>query len=245
MKQTYGSRKLSVTVLLAGLAALALRMALYAAAVDAKGLLLRWHPLEIALTALTLTVLALLVPGVRKQEIPDSSETHFPASLPGAFGSAAAGAGILVTVLAGSASGGSYLDTAWQLFGLAAPVCFLLAGLARALGKKPFFLLHVVICLFFVLHIVTRYQLWSGNPQLQDYVFFLLACVCMGLFSYQQAAFEVGLGNRRKLLLPGLAGGFFGIAALYGAYDLPLCVGGAVWMLTNLCALTPPARYLK
>ena len=103
---------------------------------------------------------------VETKLIPDDFETHFPASLPGAFGSAAAGAGILVTVLAGSASGGSYLDTAWQLFGLAAPVCFLLAGLARALGKKPFFLLHVVPCLFFLVHIVTRYQLWSSQPQM-------------------------------------------------------------------------------
>lgn len=240
MKQTYGSRKLSVTVLLAGLAALALRMALYAAAVDAKGLLVRWHPLEIALTVLTLTVLAILVPGVRKQEIPAGFETHFPASLPGAFGSAAAGTGILLTVLAGSSPSGSYLDAAWQILGLAAPACFLLAGLARVLGKKPFFLLHVVICLFFVLHIVTRYQLWSGNPQLQDYVFSLLGTMTLMFFGFYTAAREAGYGNYPIQLGMGLAAVYFCLGELARSSSPDLYLGGLLWVLTEIYAVTKP-----
>ena len=238
MKQTSGSRKLSVTVLLAGLAALALRMALYAAAVDAKGLLIRWHPLEIALTVLTLTVLAILVPGVRKQEIPAGFETHFPASLPGAFGSAAAGTGILLTVLAGSSPSGSYLDAAWQILGLAAPACFLLAGLARVLGKKPFFLLHVVICLFFVLHIVTRYQLWSGNPQLQDYVFSLLGTMTLMFFGFYTAAREAGYGNYPIQLGMGLAAVYFCLGELARSSSPDLYLGGLLWVLTEIYAVT-------
>ena len=240
MKQISGSRKLSVTVLLAGLAALALRMALYAAAVDAKGLLVRWHPLEIALTVLTLTVLAILVPGVRKQEIPAGFETHFPASLPGAFGSAAAGTGILLTVLAGSSPSGSYLDAAWQILGLAAPACFLLAGLARVLGKKPFFLLHVVICLFFVLHIVTRYQLWSGNPQLQDYVFSLLGTMTLMFFGFYTAAREAGYGNYPIQLGMGLAAVYFCLGELARSSSPDLYLGGLLWVLTEIYAVTKP-----
>ena len=240
MKQISGSRKLSVTVLLAGLAALALRMALYAAAVDAKGLLVRWHPLEIALTVLTLTVLAILVPGVRKQEIPAGFETHLPASLPGAFGSAAAGTGILLTVLAGSSPSGSYLDAAWQILGLAAPACFLLAGLARVLGKKPFFLLHVVICLFFVLHIVTRYQLWSGNPQLQDYVFSLLGTMTLMFFGFYTAAREAGYGNYPIQLGMGLAAVYFCLGELARSSSPDLYLGGLLWVLTEIYAVTKP-----
>lgn len=240
MKQISGSRKLSVTVLLAGLAALALRMALYAAAVDAKGLLVRWHPLEITLTVLTLTVLAILVPGVRKQEIPAGFETHFPASLPGAFGSAAAGTGILLTVLAGSSPSGSYLDAAWQILGLAAPACFLLAGLARVLGKKPFFLLHVVICLFFVLHIVTRYQLWSGNPQLQDYVFSLLGTMTLMFFGFYTAAREAGYGNYPIQLGMGLAAVYFCLGELARSSSPDLYLGGLLWVLTEIYAVTKP-----
>ena len=61
MIRNSGSRKLSVMMLVFGFAALALRWSLYATAVDAKGLLLRGHPLGIALAALTGLALTILV----------------------------------------------------------------------------------------------------------------------------------------------------------------------------------------
>ena len=68
MKRNSGSYRLPVMMLIWGIAALVLRKALYATAVDVKGLLLRYQPLEIALTVLTIGVLAwmdkLNVPGV-------------------------------------------------------------------------------------------------------------------------------------------------------------------------------------
>ena len=51
MKRNAGSKVLPVLIL--GLAAFALRTGLYAAATDAKGLLVRNHPLELALSVLT------------------------------------------------------------------------------------------------------------------------------------------------------------------------------------------------
>ena len=56
-------------VFLLGLAALVLRRQLYLTAVDVKGLLLRWHPLETALTALTFGAMLLIVLAVRKKEL--------------------------------------------------------------------------------------------------------------------------------------------------------------------------------
>ena len=56
MKGNSGSGKLSVMTVLFGIAALAMRRALYATAVDVKGLLMRNQPLGIALTVLTLGV---------------------------------------------------------------------------------------------------------------------------------------------------------------------------------------------
>ena len=47
MKRNTGSALLPVLMLILGAAAFALRSALYAVAVDVKGLLLRGHPLEI------------------------------------------------------------------------------------------------------------------------------------------------------------------------------------------------------
>ena len=53
MRRNSGSRLLPVWMLLLGAAALVLRKCLYTTCVDAKGLLLRGHPLELALTVLT------------------------------------------------------------------------------------------------------------------------------------------------------------------------------------------------
>lgn len=228
-----------------GLVTAGLRFGLYAACLDEKNLIVGGHPLELLVWVVTAAALVLLTLLVLPLQGACSWEDNFRAGIPGGVGSLALAAGIAASVLTHWQEACAMPELLQNALGALSAAGMVWVAVCRFRGKKPAFVCHSLVCLYFCVYLLGQYRIWSGNPQLQDYVFFLLACVCMGLFSYQQAAFEVGLGNRRKLLLPGLAGGFFGIAALYGAYDLPLCVGGAVWMLTNLCALTPPARYLK
>jgi len=166
-------------------------------------------------------------------------EDNFQPSLLRAAGSLALAAGIVVSALAHWNDGRTSSDLIRNGLGVLSAAGMIWVALCAAGGRKPFFLCHALVCLYLCAYLLGQYQIWSSNPQLQDYVFFLLACVCMGLFSYQQAAFDVGLGSRRKLLLYGLVGGFCAIAAVYGTYDLPLTACGAVWMLTNLCSMTP------
>ena len=231
MIKNSGSRKLSVMMLFFGIAALAMRKALYATAVDVKGLLVRSHPLSLALTLLTVGVLIRIALTARKQENTGNREgSGFLAAL----GSVAAGAGILVTVLTGNIVMGSALEIAWYYLGLAAPVCLLLAGIARLFGKKPFFLLHVVVCLFFMVHIVARYQLWSANPQLQDYLFSLLGAMALLFFSFYTAAREADCGNERIRLGTGLAAIYLCLAELAQSACPALYLGGAIWALTEL-----------
>lgn len=230
MKEHSGSRKLTVLMLVFGIAAFALRKTLYHTAIDAKGLLLRNSPLEIALTVLTIGVLIRIVLAVRKSENP--AEQH-SAGLPAAFGNVAAGAGILVTVLTGVSGMGGYLESAWRILGLAAPVCLLLAGIARALGKKPFFLLYVVVCLFFLMHIVTRYQLWSGDPQLQDYIFTVLSTMALMFFGFYLAAQEAACGNLPMKTGMRLAAIYLCFAELARSSCPALYLGGILWAMTE------------
>ena len=67
----------------------------------------------------------------------------------------------------------------------------------------------------------------------------MAASIALSLFAYYQTAFDVELGNRRMQLGMGLLGSFFCLAAAAGSEDRMLYLGGAVWMLTNLCSLTP------
>lgn len=237
MKRNSGSFQLPARMLIWGIAALALRKALYAAAVDVKGLLLRNHPLSLALTVLTIGVLIRIVLAVRKTGGTDCYEDLYASDFPVAVGNAAAGAGILVTVLSATGMAGSYLEHLWRILGLAAPACLLLAAVAGVLGKKPFFLLHVVACLFFVLHIVTRYQLWSSNPQMQDYVFALLGAMALMFFGFYTAAMEAGCGSFRMRLGMGLAAIYLCLGELAHSSCPALYLGGLLWVLADLCSM--------
>lgn len=237
MKRNSGSHRLPVMMLIWGIAALVLRKALYATAVDVKGLLLRYQPLEIALTVLTVGVLVRIAVAVRKGKRSGAYEDDQFAGLPGAVGNVAAGAGILITVLTTAPGMGGYLESAWRCFGLAAPVCLLLAGIAKALGKKPFFLLHVAVCLFFMLHIVTRYQIWSGHPQMQDYIFALLGAMALLFYGFYTAALEAGCGNFRMVLGMGLAAIYLCMAELAGSSCPAMYLGGIAWVLLDLCSM--------
>lgn len=237
MKRNSGSHRLPVMMLIWGSAALMLRKTLYATAVDVKGLLARYQPLEIALTVLTVGVLIQILVAVRKREASGGHGDTFASGIGCAIGSVAAGAGILVTVWNTAPAMGSYLELAWRYLGLVAPVCLLLAGISRALGKKPFFLLHVVVCLYFLLHIVNHYQLWSSQPQMQDYIFSLLGVMALMFFGFYTAALEADCGNDRMLLGMGLSAIYLCCAELARSSCPWLYLGGLVWVLTDLCSM--------
>jgi len=243
MNKHFCGEKLPVLVAALSAAALVLRRLLYLTAVDGKGLLLRWHPLTVVLTVLTAAAFVMIILAVRKRNGSSAYEDNYSAGATAALGHVAMALGVLMTVLTNPSRVAGHLGTAWWWLGLAAPVCLLLAGIARLLGRKPFFLLHMLPCLFFVVHIVNHYQLWSGNPQLQDYVFSLLGTMALTFFSFYTAAAEAGIGNRRMILGMGLTGMYLCFVELaWTAYPM-LYLGGILWTATGMCRLQPvPAR---
>lgn len=220
-----------------GLAALVLRWQLYRTAVDEKGLLVKMHPLSIALLVLTAAVLLLIYITVRKQEEATVFADSGPRSIPAALGHAVMAGIILTTVLAGGPQTSGYLTTVWECLGKAAFPCLVLAGTDRLRGKKSFFLLHVVPCLFLVVHIVCHYQTWSGNPQMLDYVFALLGTMALMFFGFYTAAMEAGCGSRRMLLGMGLAAIYLCLAEVARSAYPRLYLAGIFWVATDLEAL--------
>lgn len=225
---------LSVLMLILGLAAFGLRTTLYAVAVDARGLLIRGHSLGIALAVLTVAAMLTVALVCRKLGELETEPDRLPENLLAALGNVAAGAGIALTVLDGAVAVDGYLANAWRFLGLAAPVCLVLAGFARVLGKRPFFLLHVAVCLFFLVHIVARYQLWSSHPQMQDYIFALLGAMTLMFFGFYEAAREAGCGNFRMQLGMGLSAVFLCLAELARSSCTALYLGGILWVLAEL-----------
>jgi hypothetical protein len=214
-----------------------LRRQLYLTAVDVKGLLLRSTPLEIILLALTGAAFALIFLGLKNDRGSSVYEENYMASVPAGLGHVAAATGFFMLIRGSVPAMVGVLNLIWKPLGMAAAVCLILAGVLRLLGKKPFFLPHVAVCLFFLVHIVTRYQLWSANPQMQDYVFALLGAMALMFFGFYNASQEAELGNQRMKLGMGLAAVYLCLAELARSSCPALYLGGILWVLTELCGI--------
>lgn len=221
-----------------GIAAAAARLGQMQFGVDGKGLLIPGHPLDLLVWALTAVAALLAVLSVRKLEGSELYADNFGPSHAAAIGCTALMGGIASTVFAG-ADVFLRLDVIRNYLGmLAVPLLFWL-GICRIQGKQPFFLFHGALCLFLTVHTVSHYQTWCARPMVQNFFFPMAASISLALFAYYQTAFDVGLGKRRMQLGVGLLGSVLCLAAAAGGEDLMLYVGGAAWMLTGLCRLTP------
>lgn len=217
-----------------------LRRALYIHAVDAKGLLVRNHPLALLLWAVVVLGGALILLSVRKLDGSNVYERNFEKCAPSGYVLLAAVIGWMV--LMDRFSGMARFAQPLQVLGGLCVPALIWGGICRFRGRRPFFLIHGALTVFLLLLLISRYQAWSGNPQLQDYVFDLLALVALTLFSYQTTAFEADRGNRRLHLATGLLAVLLCGAAL-GRTDMTgLCAAGMVWAAMDLCRLTPPEK---
>ena len=89
---------------------------------------------------------------------------------------------------------------------------------------------------------VSRYQMWSSDPQLQDYCFYLTAYVALMLTAYHHAAFDAGMGSHKLLWFFSLAAMYLCCLSLKGNADTVLLLGCGVWAFTNLTHLTVRPR---
>ena len=84
------------------------------------------------------------------------------------------------------------------------------------------------------MHLIDNYRGWSSQPQLQKYLFDLLASLSLTFFSYCDAARMVSLGKPRTRIFSGLCAVYFCLAAIPGSPKFTvlyaLC---ALWALTD------------
>lgn len=225
-----------------GGAVLVLRLCLYAAAVDEKHLITANHPLELVIWLLSAGTAVVIAAAVWRLDGSCRYVDNFGPSAPAAVGDFVLAAGMLTTAAA-NGSGASGLGVLRNLLAVPAAVCLMVTGVSRWKGRRPLFLFHMTVCVYFAVHMVSYYQSWSGNPQFQDYAFTLWSCVSLMLFAFYQAAFDVGSGRRRMQLAMGLMAVFSSLAAIPGADDPMLHASGCVWAVTNLCTLEPVPRH--
>lgn len=244
MKKFINPKTIPIIVILSSLAGLALRLWTIGDGPDAFGLYpskpLAWGLLWL----LTGLVAIAIIAANWKLKKTGSYEDNFPKSVPGMIGNVLAGISILVSsvqLLIGM-SQPSFMDMLLGLVGLGAGAVLIVLGVYRFQGKKPNFLLHGLLCLYFALRLFICCRTWSNEPQLGVIVLPFLASLVLMLACYQRTCFDVDLGNRRHSLLWSLLGTYLCILAILSFEDVHFYGACALWLMTDLCSLRPIKR---
>ena len=235
------TRNLPLVIAGCGVLGLIFRLLITVIGLDGKGLMYPWHFTWICVWLMTIAAACIVILNVLPIRGPAAYRAAFPRSLSGAIGCALmalTAVGSLVTHFRTEQINPLLHWLQGGLFLLAA-AAFVLVGLCRLFGKKPTFLFHVAICVYFALEMLNLYRTWSFDPQLHEYCFQLFACIALTGMAYQLAAFDMGRGSHRKLWA-------FGLTAVYlccmSASDGVLFITAAIWAFTNLSNLRRPRQ---
>lgn len=243
MKKILDSTNLPLITLVCGAAGFLLRIWLLATGFDEKGLMIGGHPAIWLLGLLSIAMIVILVLGTSRLLEAPKYRFNFPASLPGGIGTALAAAGILICTLVEAFAGPDLFGIAVCVAGAITVPALCWIGYCRWKGIHPSPVFHVVVSVYLLLRLVWMYRQWSSDPQLQDYVFQLLALICLMLAGYNRSAFDANMGNRRVYVCFNLAAVFFCLVSLPGCDSAVFYFSAGVWMLTNLCSLMPMKKH--
>ena len=136
----------------------------------------------------------------------------------------------------------SFTALAAQYLPWAAAAAMAVLGVYRILGKRPRPIFSGIVCLFYMLMLVTNYRLWSADPQLHDYAYQLLAGVLLMLCSFHRTCCDAGVIQRRKLLATGLGAAACCLASLSGDFQWGFYLASGLWAAGSMChvAVLPP-----
>ncbi len=211
---------------------LVLRIWLYSG-VDHKGLLPVGHlgsALAYILTALVFGVLFLCV----RQLNPEGEYTRlFPAGFMGAMGCVAGASGILAAAVCQYVSG-DVLSLLSVILGFAAFGCLGKIGLHRLQGSRPSVYAHMLVTVFLLFYTVGRCRGWGSEPQVQIYIFPLLACIFLMLTGYYQSALGACKNCIRQLVFCSQAAVFCCCLSLNGEHPL-FYMGMILYLTLDLC----------
>lgn len=235
MKRVFSPANSILVAMFAGVIGALLRVWLYMEAVDGSGLLVRGTLPELltwvfmALTMLVLLLIAFQAPEkIRYEKV----FTPFPL---GAAGCVFAGAGIVVATLFSPASTKDILGYITLGMSGVAVICLCVLAWFRAKGKRPPAALYAVVTVYFMLFLISQYRYWSAEPQMQNYLFLLLALVFLMVGTYQRGALAAHSGSFRAYIFFTRGALFFCCVGLYSAtpetYLLYLTM--ALWLMTD------------
>ena len=136
---------------------------------------------------------------------------------------------------------GDTLTLITAVVGILSALALARLAMMRFFGDQPNIFFHGVLCVYFMLRLVSLYRSWSTDPQLQDYFPQLMATVFLMLSCYYRAAFDVNMGRRRPLVICHLAAVYFCCLSISDIGSMAFYLPAGAWVFTDLCSLAPLA----
>lgn len=230
----------------AGLGTLVLCHSLLENWIDDKGLLIRGTAEETGLWIIGLAFAGLLLFLMKAVGGDGSYADNFPRSITAGALMIAAGA-VLVRAIPGldtdtgavAATGAmqTVVDAVGAYLPWAAAVSMAVLGIYRLLGKQPAGIFGGVICLLYMVMLISNYRLWSADPQLHDYVYQLLAGVLLMLCSFHRCCCDAGVIQRKKLLATGLGAAVCCAASLSGEFQREFYLASMLFAAGSICTV--------
>ena len=220
----------------AGLLGCGLYHTLFTAGLDPMGLPNPAHWSHMALLVLTAAAAAVILLSLRKVPAGETQVTHCPTVFGGIGCVIAAIACLLFSPPAARTGNLVTADTVMR--GICTVMLCILA-FCRFTGKKPFFLLHGILCLYLAFRMINQYRFWSADPQILEYCFYLCGYAALMLTAYQQAAFDAGFGNLKALWLWTPIAVFLCFVTLAGPQERLFMPAFGLWALSGLSAVKP------
>lgn len=222
---------------------LALRSWLYATGIDGKGLLSASHPANYLIWLLTVAAVVILALCLRFDLPGGTYQKLFPRSAATLVGCCIGALGIVVSSIVEltALEKPDYAAVAALVAGILAGASLVYLGLCRLKGIHPSVLFRAVVCVYFMLHLVSQYRNWSSEPQLQEYFFQLMASVLLMMCAYHRAAMDADKHLLRRYLFTHQLGLFFCCTAMVGHNRL-FYLAMAIWTLLDDCAIVSVQR---
>lgn len=207
----------------------------YWAGIDEKGLLPASHPALPLTYILMALVLAVVFLCVRKLPPVAKYSRLFPTGMGRAVGCAAAAAGVFYAGLCFlKISGGLGIVT--FAAGVVAAAAMALLAFLRIKGGRPTVALHTLLTVFLMLFTVCNCRDWGSEPQVQIYIFPLLACVFLMITGYHNTVLDVQKGGRVWLVFSNQAALFFCCLSLAGGNRF-FYLTMIVYLALDLCSV--------
>ena len=222
-----------------------LRIVLYLTGFDHKGFLPASHPLHLACLALAAGMLAYLGICTLKAEVntEDQPQLRLPLGLAAGFFLLIHGLSLYpqaASAITGIRKFPGFLPLIQFVLTAAAAIAMAVCALYAHRHRSTVAACHGIVCAAFGADMLSRYRVWSGNPQLPDYVFHVLAGAALSLCAYQTLALYTGLEKRKLQQFFCLSSLFLCVLCLSGPEPRAFYLGGALWSAACLVTAPPP-----